>query len=64
MASDLNSDDQLMMCDAQTSGGLLISVAPDRCDDLVAALNDADTPCAAVIGEVTADRPGMINVTA
>jgi selenide,water dikinase len=63
-AAGLSSDDQLMMCDAQTSGGLLISVAPDRCDDLVAALNDADTPCAAVIGEVTADSPGRINMNA
>ncbi len=30
--------DQLVLCDAQTSGGLLVAVAPERAPDLLAAL--------------------------
>ncbi len=38
--------------EAQTSGGLLISVPADRTDALVAQLNERGTWCADVIGEV------------
>jgi selenide, water dikinase len=38
--------------DAQTSGGLLISVPAAKADDLVQRLTEARTPAAAVIGEV------------
>jgi selenide, water dikinase len=38
--------------DAQTSGGLLISVEPDRADALVAALKRRNAAAAVVIGEV------------
>lgn len=41
-----------VLLDAQTSGGLLLSVAADRAEALVAALRDEQTPCAAVIGSV------------
>jgi selenide,water dikinase len=40
--------------DAQTSGGLLISVPAERCDALVAKLAEKKTPAAAVVGEVRA----------
>lgn len=43
-----------ILADAQTSGGLLISVAADRADDLLAGLRAHDTPCAMVIGHVQA----------
>jgi selenide,water dikinase len=43
---------QLVLADAQTSGGLLLAVGEDRCDDLIAALGDAGTPAASVIGEI------------
>jgi selenide,water dikinase len=52
---------QLLLCDAQTSGGLLIAVRPDHCDDLVERLRAAPTLAAAVIGEVT-DEAGTIEV--
>ena len=42
--------------DPQTSGGLLLVVAPDRVDALVSALKAASTPAAAVIGEVLPRR--------
>lgn len=38
--------------DAQTSGGLLISVPPERCDELVRLARDKGATAACVIGEV------------
>jgi selenide,water dikinase len=55
---------QLLMCDAQTSGGLLIAVSPDRLDDLLAGLTAELTPIAAVVGTITDGTPGSIRVTA
>ena len=43
---------RIVLADAQTSGGLLLAVPPDRCDELVALLGEAGTPAAAVIGEI------------
>jgi selenide,water dikinase len=43
-----------VLCDAQTSGGLLICVAQDRAAGLVSALQRHGAPCAVVIGQVTA----------
>ncbi len=42
-----------VLCDAQTSGGLLICVPKDRGNALLAALRKQRTPCAAVIGQVS-----------
>lgn len=39
-----------VLADAQTSGGLLIAVAEDRCDELVRRLKQSATRAAAVIG--------------
>jgi selenide,water dikinase len=44
---------QLILCDAQTSGGLLIAVASDKAEMLVAKLREYQTPAAAIIGEIT-----------
>jgi selenide,water dikinase len=55
---------QLVLSDPETSGGLLIAVSPDKSDQLVDALMRAGTPAAAIIGEITADLPGRIHVTA
>lgn len=53
---------RLMLADAQTSGGLLIAVSPDRAPELVAELREAGTPASAVIGEVVEGPPGRILV--
>ena len=45
--------------DAQTSGGLLISVAPDKAGQLVSELIARKTLAAAEIGEVTDWKPGQ-----
>jgi selenide,water dikinase len=39
--------------DAQTSGGLLISVPAAKADELLWRLNESKTPAAAIVGEVT-----------
>lgn len=41
-----------VLCDAQTSGGLLITIPADRADQLVALLEKNDTRAAAIIGRV------------
>ena len=53
--------EQLILADAQTSGGLLISLAADRVDALLAALRARGVRQAAHIGRVT--RPGLGHVT-
>jgi selenide, water dikinase len=53
---------QLVLCDAQTSGGMLIAVAPDRLEALLGALAREQTPCAAVIGRIEAGPAGTARV--
>jgi selenide,water dikinase len=54
--------DKLMVTDAQTSGGLLLAVPPDRLDSLLKALEQEQTPARAVIGTLTAEPAGTITV--
>jgi selenide,water dikinase len=55
---------EILLCDAQTSGGLLIAVAREKVDALLAALAAKGTPCAAVIGEIDDGPPGTARVVA
>ena len=59
---DLPLDEQLLLADAQTSGGLLLAVAADHADDLVAALRAHGTLAAATIGRVIEGEAGTIRV--
>jgi selenide,water dikinase len=59
----LTETDRTWLSDAQTSGGLLIAVAPGALDRLLAALARHGTPAAAPIGEITADA-GRVHVVA
>jgi len=67
LAGDLDFADsvdevtRILLADAQTSGGLLMCVAPDR---LTALLTDLEghTPSASVIGEVVQGQPGTIRI--
>ena len=59
---DLPEAEQLLLADAQTSGGLLLAVAPDQADALVAELAAHRTPAAAVVGHVEAGVPGAIRI--
>lgn len=49
---------RMALCDAQTSGGLLMAVSPECTDDLLAALQERATPATAVIGEIVPGDPG------
>ena len=54
--------DRLILADAQTSGGLLITVPPEGVDTLVRELAQRGAPARAVIGELVAGEPGAITV--
>jgi len=54
---------RVLLFDAQTSGGLLIAVDPDRAGALVAALEREGTPAAARIGRLTRGVAGAITVS-
>ena len=58
-SDDLTEDDRLILCDAQTSGGLLISMAADRVPALLVELRERDT-LGAVVGDVTERGPGGV----
>ena len=58
----LTDNDQLLLCDAQTSGGLLISVPEGRKDALLAELA-AQGAAGVVVGSVTESSGGMIRAT-
>jgi selenide,water dikinase len=59
--SRVSEVDRILLNDAQTSGGLLIAVAPDHSQRLLDALRRAATPAAVVIGEATRET-GQIEV--
>jgi selenium donor protein len=58
-AQGQSETDQRILADAQSSGGLLVVVAPDQADDLEARFADRGVR-AARIGEVTGPGPGRI----
>ena len=51
-----------LLADAQTNGGLLIAVAGDQGEKLLARLHDQGVAAATMIGEVTASGPGAIRL--
>jgi selenide,water dikinase len=54
-------EDRLVLCDAQTSGGLLFAVEPARTPDLLSNLRAADV-AAAEVGEFVEGQAGKIEV--
>jgi selenide,water dikinase len=62
--SGIDEVTQLMLCDAMTSGGLLISVAEANLQKLLAVLKAHETLAAAVIGDCTDAHPGVVRVLA
>ena len=62
-ADDSLKQEMIDMCyDAQTSGGLLISIAKNKADDFLNALHDQGVPHATVIGRITDKGSGMVHL--
>lgn len=62
-AAAVDEEMRLLLADAQTSGGLLIAVAPDRRPALEEALQRRAVAPVAHIGELVAGPPGRLMVT-
>ena len=63
-AAEVDKESQLVLCDAQTSGGLLIAVAPEDVEKLCDELRSRGAPCAAVVGTLETGRAGHMRVVA
>ncbi len=59
---NIDDPEQLVLCDAQTSGGLLFALPEADAPALVRALEARGTPCAAIVGRVEAGAPGKARV--
>jgi selenide,water dikinase len=59
---DITEHDELLLCDAQTSGGLLAAVPGDRAPSVVHELRAKGASWAALIGSIEPGEPGRILV--
>lgn len=59
---NITYENQMILCDAQTSGGLLISVPPENADILLKLLESSNT-LAAVIGKISENKDSIIKVS-
>ena len=62
-APSLTKEEQLVLCDAQTSGGLRAAIQPSDADQVLASLRGVGLMQAAMVGVVTADTSGRIAVS-
>jgi len=60
--ADITAEEQLVLSDAQTSGGLLAAVASSDVPGLIKALHATGASFAAPIGRIEAEHPGKIFV--
>jgi len=60
---DLSEQEQLLLCDAQTSGGLLIAVSGEKQDELLTELKSIGVAGAVVVGRISEGPVGQIQVT-
>jgi selenide,water dikinase len=61
-APGISNEEQLLLCDAQTSGGLLAAVPEAVASQVTAALAAAGTLSAAIVGRITGTGTGRIRV--
>ncbi|MEZ4413920.1 MAG: selenide, water dikinase SelD [Gemmatimonadales bacterium] len=61
--SGVTAAERILLADAQTSGGLLLAVAPERLADLLAGLKEAQSLAAAVIGRLVDGETGTIHIS-
>ena len=61
VSSTVPEEEYVLLCDAQTSGGLLIAVAPDKAEALEERMRQGGLFYAKV-GRTTAERPGSVTL--
>ena len=61
--ASVSANDRLLLCDAQTSGGLLISLPQERLSRLLDALEERGVVTRAVVGSIGDGAPGTARVT-
>jgi len=61
-AEGVTETDKIILCDAVTSGGLLLSVPAEEVDALITKLHERGIAAASVVGEVVADHACQITV--
>lgn len=61
-AEGVTHDRIMVLCDAQTSGGLFIAVAPEKAEAMVARLRGGGDEAAAIVGHVSDGPGGTIEV--
>ena len=61
--SSVTESNRILLSDAQTSGGLLLAVAPERLAQLLADLRHEATPAASVVGRLVDGAVGSIRVS-
>jgi len=61
--TSVSPEAELLLCDAQTSGGLLMAVSPEKANDLLELLAGTSTP-GHVIGDIIPNPLGQIQVSA
>jgi selenide, water dikinase len=60
--ADISEFEQLLLCDAQTSGGLLAALPDDQAESVVGELHSSGMTFATVIGSIMAGEAGRIRV--
>lgn len=63
-ADNVSQAQQHIFCDAQTSGGLLLTVPDENLAAVMETLEETSAPCAVVIGKTIARRDKAVYVTA
>ncbi len=61
-APSISEETKIILCDAQTSGGLLIAVPRERLEGLLASLKDAGVLWAAHVGEIVPTDGRLVQV--
>ncbi len=61
-AANVSEAQQLIYADAQTSGGLLLSVPEKNINAVMETLEETSAPCAAIIGKTTQRRDRAVHV--
>ncbi len=59
LAAGITPQQQALLCDPQTSGGLLVACAPEAVDEVLAVFRAEGFAQAAVIGEMAEGTPGI-----